>query len=437
MKIAESVKAARMASEAMALLRLAVRNSALEAIAEALETHRAAIEQANQVDIKRAETEQLALPLLKRLKFQAEKITDAIAGVRSLVKLADPVGCVKERRELADGLVLSRESTPMGVIGIIFESRPDALVQIASLCLKSGNCCLLKGGREARETNRCLFEVIREATRTAGVPMGWIQLIESREDVGEMLSMDDAIDLLIPRGSNAFVQYMMAHTKIPVMGHADGICHVYIDEAADPAMAITIAEDAKCQYPAVCNAMETLLVHSAVPSSFWEGFKVRMQTRGVRLVGCERAVAHLDCELATPEDWDTEYLDLTLSVKVVDSLDEAIAHIRCHGSGHTEAIVTQAEQTAEAFLNRVDAADVFWNCSTRFADGFRFGLGAEVGISTSKLHARGPVGLEGLMSYKWKLRGHGDCVAPFAAGERRFTHRTLPVDSCTQEETTN
>ena len=428
MNIRTAASEAREASESLATLSPETRNAALAAIARALEAERDAIEAANHEDVAAATQAGLAPALLKRLKFDGAKIADCAAGLASLVALPDPVGRVRERRELAPGLVLARTSCPIGVIGIIFESRPDALVQISALCLKSGNACLLKGGSEAARTNRRLFETIRAAAAEAGVPDGWIQLLETREDVGAMLAMDESIDLLIPRGSNAFVRYIMDNTRIPVMGHADGICHVYVDRAADLAMALDIVEDAKCQYPAVCNAVETLLVHQDAAAAFLPALEMRLSTRSVKLLGCDRTRQFIACPPAADEDWDAEYLDLVLSVKIVESFDAAVRHINTHGSGHTDAIVTQDAPTAEAFLDRVDSADVFWNCSTRFADGFRYGLGAEVGISTSKLHARGPVGLEGLMSYKWKLRGAGHVVAPFADGRKTFTHVELPLE---------
>ncbi len=425
MDIKSMAAAAREASEKLATVPIEVRNHALTAIARALESEHISIETANQVDLLVAEKAALAPPLLKRLKFNQAKISDCVSGIESLVGLADPMGIVQKRTELSPGLELTRVSCPLGVVGIIFESRPDALVQISSLCLKSGNCCLLKGGSEALRTNRRLYEVIRRASVSAGIPEGWLQLLETREDVGAMLAMDDYIDLLIPRGSNDFVRYIMDNTRIPVMGHADGICHVYVDKGADLQMAVDIVADSKCQYPAVCNAAETLLVHADAAESLLPALQQELVSRGVALRGCERTCKLIACAPATDEDWDMEYLDLVLSIKVVDDLDAAIRHINKHGSGHTDAIVTSDPATAEEFMNRVDSADVFWNCSTRFADGFRFGLGAEVGISTSKLHARGPVGLEGLMSYKWKLRGHGQTVAPFAEGSMKFTHVDL------------
>lgn len=422
MDIKTKAEQARCASGKLASTSAEERNAALIRIAKALEAEGAAIDVANKADLEAARETGLAEPLLKRLKFDAAKRADCIAGIESLIALPDPVGVVQKRTELAPGLELSREACPIGVVGIIFESRPDALVQISTLCLKSGNGCLLKGGSEARNTNRLLYDVISAAATKSGMPDGWIQLLETREDVGAMLSLDEYIDLLIPRGSNEFVRHIMDNTRIPVMGHADGICHVYIDAAANVGMALDVVEDSKCQYPAVCNAVEKVLVHSEIAHEFLPKMKKRLEDRGVELRGCARTREIIDCKSADNADWDAEYLDAILAVKTVDSLGEAVSHINRHGSGHTDAIVTADAEQAEKFMALVDSADVFWNCSTRFADGFRFGLGAEVGISTSKLHARGPVGLEGLMTYKWKLRGIGQIVAPFADGRMTFTH---------------
>ncbi|MEJ2431430.1 MAG: glutamate-5-semialdehyde dehydrogenase, partial [Deltaproteobacteria bacterium] len=326
-------------------------------------------------------------------------------------------------RELDEGLELYQVTCPIGVIGVIFESRPDALVQISTLCLKSGNGVLLKGGSEAAHTNRALADVIVSASESAGIPMGWLQLLETREHVEEMLKMDESIDLLVPRGSNEFVKFIMDNSNIPVLGHADGICHLYVDEDADLTMASNIVVDAKCQYVAVCNAAETLLVHQAVAGKFLPMIKKALSAHEVELRGCPETEAIIEVMSATEEDWRTEYLDTILAVKVVNSVEEAIEHINTYGSGHTDAIVTANQVTANLFLSLVDSANVFWNCSTRFSDGFRYGLGAEVGISTSKIHARGPVGLEGLVIYKWQIRGSGQIVADYAEGRRKFTHR--------------
>ncbi len=400
------------------------RGAALRAAADRLEGEREAIFAANAEDLTRSEAEGLAAPLLKRLRFDEKKLAQVCEGLRQLAAMPDPLGRTLYACELDDGLRLYRQTSSIGVIGVIFESRPDALVQISGLCLKSGNAVLLKGGREAVSTNRALFAALDTAAQGVGIPAGWAGLLETRQDVDEMLGQDGFIDLIIPRGSNAFVRYIMDHTHIPVMGHADGICHVYVDAAAEVDMAVAVALDSKIQSVATCNAAETLLVHTAVAPAFLPALAEACRGAGVALRGCARTAALIAVEPATEEDWGTEYLDYILSIKVVDSLDEAIAHINRYGSHHTDAIVTSDGAAAERFLTMVDSAGVYHNCSTRFADGFNYGLGAEVGISTGKLHARGPVGLEGLLSYKYKLYGHGQRMADYAAG-RRFTHRPL------------
>jgi glutamate-5-semialdehyde dehydrogenase len=318
------------------------------------------------------------------------------------------------------------------VVGTVFESRPDALVQIAALALKSGNAVILKGGSEASESNRVLYEVIREATAgIEGVPEGWAQLIEAREDVDTLLSMDESVDLLMPRGSTEFVRYVQENTHIPVLGHTEGVCHVYVDSKADLAMAEEVALDAKVQYPAVCNAVETLLVHEAVAEDFLPGMVDRYREADVELRGDERTreLVETGVEPATDADWDTEYGDLILSIRVVDSLQEAVRHVTEHGSKHTESILTEDGDRAARFMRGIDAASVFHNASTRFADGYRYGLGAEVGISTGKVHARGPVGLEGLTTYKYYLEGDGQLVGTYAGADAKpFTHRELDAE---------
>ncbi len=417
---------AKTAAISMAGLGTDIKNRALAEIAAALESRQADIVAANRSDRDRSEKENLAPPLLKRLKFDAVKIDEACAGLRSMIQLPDPVGRTLDAMELDDGLELFRVSCPIGVIGVIFESRPDALVQIACLCLKSGNGVLLKGGREAMATNRLLADIIHRAGIAAGIPDGWLGLLETRDDVADMLQLDELIDLIIPRGSNAFVKHIMDNTTIPVMGHADGICHVYIDRGADLDMAESIVVDSKTQYVAVCNAAETLLVHRAVAEAFLPRLKIALEKRGVEIRGCHRTVGIIDVMPASEEDWRTEYLDYILSIRVVDSLDAAVGHINAFGSGHTDVIVSEDRQRGIRFMNTVDSADVFLNCSSRFCDGFRFGLGAEVGISTNKTHARGPVGLEGLVIYQWRMIGHGQVVADYTGPEaRRFTHRKL------------
>ena len=405
------------------------KNRALANIARALQAQSEDILAANQDDLERAAREALAAPLLKRLRFDAAKIDEAGAGLQSLIDLDDPVGATLSATALDDNLTLYRVSRPIGVIGVIFESRPDALVQISSLCLKSGNAVLLKGGSEAAATNRVLADIIYRAGREAGMPDGWLHLMETRADVAALLGMDAFIDLIIPRGSNEFVRHIMDNTRIPVLGHADGICHVYIDRAADLEMARRIAVDSKTQYVAVCNAAETLLVDTAVAAELLPALKADLEARGVEIRGCPRTRAIIPAAPASEADWRTEYLDLVVSIRVVDDLDAAIAHINRYGSGHTDVIVTGERSRALRFMDRVDTADVFVNCSSRFSDGFRFGLGAEVGISTNKIHARGPVGLEGLLIYQWRLVGDGQIVGDYSGPEgRSFKHEKLDRD---------
>ncbi len=425
MDIRALAQQARAASIELAAAPTELKNSALEQIALALDANRERVFEANAADLRESEQVGLATPLMKRLRFDEIKLADVTAGIRSLVALPDPVGRTLSATEMDRGLELFRVSCPIGVIGVIFESRPDALVQISTLCLKSGNALLLKGGREAAHTNRALYDVIRSASEAAGVPKGWIQLLETRDEVAEMLALDDLIDMVIPRGSNEFVRYIMDHSNIPVMGHADGICHVYVDGVADVDMAVSLTVDSKCQYVAVCNAAETLLVHENIAPAFLPKVKEALEKRHVEIRGCEATARIIDVKRATEEDWKTEYLDCIISVKTVASLDEAVRHINTYGSGHTDAIVSASAASAAKFISLVDSGNVFWNASTRFSDGFRYGLGAEVGISTGKIHARGPVGLEGLVIYKWIIQGGGQTVADYAEGRKKFTHRSL------------
>jgi len=426
MNINEIAAAAKTASINLAAVDTGLKNNALAKIAKAINKRSAEIVAANAEDLTAAEKNNLASPLLKRLKFDEGKIDQTIAGIKSLIEIEDPVGKTLAATELDAGLELYKVSCPIGVIGVVFESRPDALVQISTLCLKSGNSVLLKGGSEAAKTNRILAETIARASEKAGIPVGWIQLLETRQDVDQMLALDEFIDLVIPRGSNEFVRYIMDNTNIPVLGHADGLCHVYVDADADIDMAVKIAVDSKCQYVAVCNAAEALLVDNAIAKEFLPGLKNALKQKNVELRGCEKTASIIEVKPATDADFSTEYLDYILSVKVVEGLDAAIEHINRFGSKHTDAIVTADKNKAERFMALVDSANVFVNCSTRFSDGFRYGLGAEVGISTNKIHARGPVGLEGLVIYKWKLIGEGQIVADYSGpNAKKFTHKKM------------
>jgi glutamate-5-semialdehyde dehydrogenase len=416
---------AREASIPLSASAIEDRNNALRLMADVLKRHSKDIFAANEADMKKADEEGLASPLKKRLLFDENKLLAVQNGLLALAELDDPLRHTQLARELMPGLKLYRVSCPIGVVGVIFESRPDALVQIASLCLKSGNTVLLKGGREAEHTNRALMDALLEAAREATMPDGWAALLTTREEVRDMLKMDDCIDLIIPRGSNEFVRYIMDNSRIPVLGHADGICHVYVDASATIDMAVSVTVDSKTQYVAVCNAAETLLVHKDIAETFLPSAAKALAQKNVRLRGCERTRAIIPCEAATEEDWKTEYLDYILSVKVVDSVGEAIRHINHYGSGHTDTIVAEDMQAVHSFMSLVDSAGVYHNCSTRFADGFCYGFGAEVGIATGKLHARGPMGLEGLCSYKYLLFGSGQTLTDVQAGKTPLAHKDL------------
>jgi glutamate-5-semialdehyde dehydrogenase len=425
MSIAEMAAEAKAASIQLAAVRTEEKNHALQEIANALKQRSDQITAVNEVDMEAAKKIKLHEPLVKRLNFDEGKIEDVCMGIEDLIRLKDPVGRIMGGTELDEGLKLFKVSCPIGVVGVVFESRPDALVQISALCLKSGNAVLLKGGSEAERTNNILSKIICEVTEKTGMPAGWLQFLHTREEVAEMLALDDYIDLIIPRGSNEFVRNIMGSTNIPVLGHADGICHVYVDGDADVDMAVNITVDSKCQYVAVCNAAETLLVDERIAAEFLPKAKAALEEKGVELRGCEKTSAIIDVKKAKEKDWSTEYLDSILSIKVVGGLEAAVEHINKYGSGHTDAIVTGDKAKATKFMDLVDSANVFWNCSTRFSDGYRYGLGAEVGISTNKIHARGPVGLEGLVIYKWKLVGNGQVVADYASGKKKFTHKQI------------
>ena len=426
----------RAASVELARASTTAKNTALAAIAESLADHSAQILAANQTDLSAAESNQLPKALINRLKLDANKVAGMIAGVKDVMGLADPIGVRQIHRELDQGLILERRTCPLGVVGVIFEARPDAVPQIVSLGIKSGNGVVLKGGSEAVNSCAAIITAIHAALNatsdTTHIAPTTMQLLTTRAETLALLGMDGLIDLIIPRGSNQFVQYIQQNTHIPVLGHAEGICHLYIDQYADPAKAIAITIDSKTQYPAACNAIETLLIHEAVAESLLPEIAQSLQNKSVSLRGCERtqqilSSSNLDLEIspANDSDWSTEYSDLILSIKVVDSVSAAMVHINTYGSRHTEAIVTEDPAVAEIFLQDVDAAGVYHNCSTRFADGFRYGFGAEVGISTQKLPPRGPVGVEGLITYKYRLVGQGQVVADYGTNGKSFTHRDL------------
>lgn len=416
---------ARKAALQLASVSLEKRNQALLTIADSIESNLERLLTANQQDVEKASQEGLSAPLLSRLKLSEQKCASMAEGLRSLALLPDPLGHVQYAKELSPGLNLYRVACPIGVIGVIFESRPDALVQISSLCLKSGNAVLLKGGREAMRSNEVLAELICDATEKAGIPAGWCGLLHSREDVQEMLKLHEWIDLIIPRGSNGFVRYIMQNSEIPVLGHADGLCHVYVDECCDLAQAVKVAVDSKAQNLSVCNAAETMLVHQKIADRFLPLIACELRQRGIELRGDERVQQIISCNPATETDWCTEYLDAILSIKIVDSMMDAIDHINQYGSHHTDCILCCDPQKINTFMTLVDSADVFANCSTRFADGFRFGFGAEVGIATGKIHARGPMGMEGLCTYKYRLYGNGQTLDELSKGTYSLTHADI------------
>jgi glutamate-5-semialdehyde dehydrogenase len=416
----------RQAARQLAVLSTEAKNQAIEAIVQALELATPEILAANAADCQAAATAGIPKPLYNRLKLDEAKLKAAIAGVRDVGKLSDPVGVMQIHRQLDDGLVLKRITCPLGVLGVIFEARPDAAIQISALAIKSGNGVILKGGQEAIRSCEAIVRAIHQGLAKTAVDPSVVQLLTTREETLALLQLDQYVDLIIPRGSNSFVRFVQDNTRIPVLGHAEGICHLYVDKAADIATAVEIAVDAKTHYPAACNAIETLLVHQSIASAFLPPVAHALQERNVELRGDEQTRAILDIAAATETDWATEYSDLILSIKIVDSLEEAIAHINSYGSRHTDAIATEDPDAAATFLAQVDAAGVYHNCSTRFADGFRYGFGAEVGISTQKMPPRGPVGLEGLVTYKYQITGKGHIAATYTGGNAKsFNHKDL------------
>jgi len=426
LSLPEIARETRQASRQLAILTNEERNEALEAIADALTANADKILEANIADVQTAKAMQLSQALCARLELSPSKLKAAIAGVRDVAKLADPLATMQINRELDQGLILRRITCPLGVLGVIFEARPDALIQITSLAIKSGNGVILKGGKEALRSCQALVIIIHQALSQTKVNPAAVRLLTTREEIQELLKLDQYIDLIIPRGSNEYVRYIQNNTRIPVLGHADGICHLYIDKEADLSKAIRITVDGKTQYPAACNAIETLLVHQDIARQFLPAVAQALEEKKVKLLGDEATCQIINVPSATEQDWQTEYSDLILSIKIVDSLESAIEHINYYGSRHTEGIVSENLNTAKTFSDRVDAAGVFHNCSTRFADGFRYGFGAEVGISTQKMPPRGPVGLEGLVTYKYQLVGDGHIVADYSGeNAQSFTHKDL------------
>lgn len=431
--VREQARAARAAARKLALLSNDARNAVLLGVAKRTEQSAVRILAANDEDCKAAEelvgSGKLSEAAFARLRVTGKTISEMVQRLEEVARLEDPIGKRLATTELEEGLTLYKESCPLGVVAVVFESRPDVVPQVAGLAFKSGNAVLLKGGAEAAKTNEVLVDLWREALRRfPDVPAAAVTLLQSRADVMELLELKREVDLIVPRGSKEFVEYIATNSRVPVLGHGEGICHVYVDRAADLAMANAIVVDAKTQYPAACNSVETLLVHQDVAAEFLPQIATSLKAMGVELRGCGRTrtiLRETNIKNATDEDWATEYSDLILAIRVVDSLDTALEHIAEFGSLHTEAIVTKDAAAAERFLNEVDAAGVYHNVSTRFADGYRYGLGSEVGISNSKLHARGPMGMEGLTTYKYKLVGTGHVVAGYTRGERALRARKL------------
>jgi len=401
------------------------RIKALNFMADYLEKNSKEILEANNADYLNAEKKGISRALLTRLKLSKSKLNSGIEGVRKVGDLADPVNQVQIKRELSKGLILERKTVPIGVLGVIFESRPDAVMQISSLAIRSGNGVMLKGGSEAKLTNSSIVKALQEGLNESGLDKNAICLLTNRKDSMAMLNLEKYINLIIPRGSNELVKFIQENTRIPVLGHADGICHLFIDIEANLEMALSVALDSKIQYPAACNAIETLLVHKDIAPDFFKKAIPLFNSNDVKLIGDKRSVELGLKYEASLEDWKTEYLDLILSIKIVDDLEAAITHIQKYSSKHTDGIITENSNTANKFMNVVDSAGVFHNCSTRFADGFRYGFGAEVGISTQTLPPRGPVGLEGLVTYKYFLKGDGNIVDDFSSGKAIYTHKDL------------
>jgi glutamate-5-semialdehyde dehydrogenase len=419
----------QVAARSAALLSNTARNAAIESIAQALENSTESIFAANIEDCKAALGNSISPALHSRLKLGEAKLYPAIEGVRSVAQLPDPLGQMQLHRELDEGLILRRITCPVGVLGVIFEARPDAVMQIASLAIKSGNGAILKGGKEAVNTCQAVVAAIQQGLAKTEVSPHLIQLLTTRAETMELLQLDQYVNLIIPRGSNDLVKFVQQNTLIPVLGHADGICHIYLDRAADLDKAVKITVDAKTQYPAACNAVETLLVHQDLVETHLPAVLQGLRGQSVVLKGDDRVQAcGRDIKPVEDSDWSTEYSDLVLSIRVVESLEQAIEHINQYGSSHTDAIVTEDSSAAAQFLAQVNSAGVYHNCSTRFADGFRYGFGAEVGISTQMLPPRGPVGLEGLVTYKYQLVGNGHIAATYSGtGAKAFTHRDLPT----------
>ena len=415
MDIKEIAKAAKEASLMLLGAEEEIKNKALKNVYDEIEAKKEEIFEANKKDLQEAkellDKGEINSSTYSRLKLDENKMRDMLKGILDVIALEDPVNKVFWTKELDEGLILKKISCPIGVIGVIFEARPDVISQIAALSIKSGNAVILKGGKESQNTNKAIFDAIKKALEnTPKFPQNAVNLVFSRDDIKALLELDEYVDLIIPRGSNKLVKYIQNNTKIPVLGHASGICHIFADESAKVELVNKVCVDAKVQYPSACNAVETILVHKNYPAI--EELKKALCNAGVKIV-------------ENPEDFSHEWGDKIVSFKIVNDVDEAIAHINKYGSGHTDSILSENSENVKKFMDYVDSSGVYHNASTRFSDGFRYGFGAEVGISTNKTHARGPVGLDGLTIYKYKLFGSYNTVEPYAKGEKTFTHKFI------------
>ena len=429
MELLDLVKNAKESAYKLQSLSCEIKNKALSEIAKNIEKRKNEIFEANDKDLEYSKEllnkNKISVSMFNRLKLDENKMLDIISGIKDVIKLEDPINKILAQTELDDNLILKKVSCPIGLIAVIFEARPDVISQISSLCIKSANAVILKGGREGENTNKIIFEIINESlNEIKEFPKNSVNLIFSREDIKNILSMDKYIDLIIPRGGNDLVQYIKANTNIPVLGHSDGICHLYIDESANIEKALKICLDSKAQYPSACNSVETILINKNIANEFLNKLYSLFKENDIKMNGDEETKKILS-DIGKVEDWHKEYGDKEVSLKIVDNVEDAYKHINKYGSHHTDSIISENKENIEKFMTFVDSANVYSNTSTRFSDGFRYGFGAEVGISTNKTHARGPVGLEGLTIYKYKLYGNYQIVNDYTTHKKSFKHKKI------------
>ena len=429
MELIDLVKNAKESTYKLQSLNTEIKNYALSEIAKNIEKRKSEIFEANNKDLENAKellnNKKISLSMFNRLKLDDNKMIDIISGIKDIIKLKEPINKILTETELDDNLILQKVSCPIGLIAVIFEARPDVISQISSLCIKSSNAVILKGGSEGENTNKIIFEIINQVlSDIKEFPKNSVNLVFSREDIKNILSMDKYIDLIIPRGSNDLVQYIKANTNIPVLGHADGICHLYIDESANIENALKICLDSKAQYPSACNSVETILINKNIANEFLKKLYSLFKENEIKINGDEE-VKKILSDIGIVKDWHKEYGDKEVSLKIVDNVEEAYKHINKYSSHHTDSIISENKENIEKFMTFVDSANVYSNVSTRFSDGFRYGFGAEVGISTNKTHARGPVGLEGLTIYKYKLFGNYQIVDDYVSHKSSFKHKRM------------